>query len=289
MRKRVTPPEKAGPWLVQYGIDAPRAPTRLPLSLDSVYYKEATPAYQVEAHSHPVAQWFVCVHGGMDIAIEGVRHQLKPGETIFVAPGSRRECWARGRAPGYLCAMFAPDAIDLSQVMARPLALPSALRDDLTALIAELRAPTRPESPHLIVALLARLIIGQKLAASAPPPRAAPLNTAKEHAAVAKAEAHMRENLHRPLARAEVAASVGVTEAHLARLFRAATGGGVNKRLTEMRIVRAKELLAESALPVTAIAGQVGFSSFSHFSLLFRRAVGLSPSDYRRSGGVGGR
>ena len=107
--------------------------------------------------------------------------------------------------------------------------------------------------------------------------------------AVAKAEAHMRENLHRPLARAEVAASVGVSEAHLARLFRAATGGGVNKRLTEMRIVRAKELLAESALPVTAIAGQVGFSSFSHFSLLFRRAVGLSPSDYRRSGGVGGR
>jgi len=44
--------------------------------------------------------------------------------------------------------------------------------------------------------------------------------------------------------------------------------------------------LRESELSVTAIAGEVGFTAFSHFSQVFRKVVGVTPSDYRRSGGT---
>lgn len=48
------------------------------------------------------------------------------------------------------------------------------------------------------------------------------------------------------------------------------------------RIARAKDLLAETAMPVIDVGGTVGYDSPSHFASLFRRHVGISPSEYRR-------
>jgi len=57
------------------------------------------------------------------------------------------------------------------------------------------------------------------------------------------------------------------------------------QRLTALRITSAKSLLLESSLSVGQIAGEVGIVSFSHFARIFKRLVGVSPGDYRRTGG----
>jgi transcriptional regulator GlxA family with amidase domain len=95
----------------------------------------------------------------------------------------------------------------------------------------------------------------------------------------------MRLNLHRPLRRGEIAAAVHLSEPHLARIFRSATGRSVVQRLTELRVAIAKSLLLESTLSVGQIAGEVGIISFSHFARTFKSQVGVSPGDYRRTGG----
>ncbi|MBP1081907.1 AraC-like DNA-binding protein [Bacillus capparidis] len=51
--------------------------------------------------------------------------------------------------------------------------------------------------------------------------------------------------------------------------------------LTTKRMEATKELIMHTSLSITAIAYEVGFKSSSHFSTLFRKSVGLSPSDYR--------
>jgi transcriptional regulator GlxA family with amidase domain len=63
------------------------------------------------------------------------------------------------------------------------------------------------------------------------------------------------------------------------------TGQTLIERLTELRVNYAKELLLQSTLSITEISLQVGYSSFSHFSKVFKTAVDVSPSDYRRSQG----
>lgn len=253
------------------------------LRIRAVFYREADPDWQVGEHHHDVHQWYLCVHGGMRVRVGGDLHLLEPDCSVIVPPLANRELVVLRRAPGYLVAIFDPLGIDLAPITGRVLNLPTALRDDLHALIEELRRPG--EDHHLLVrALLVRLLIGHKRAPAVGGAVSA-LNARSHDGVIAAAEGYMRANLHRPLRRGEIAAAVHLSEPHLARLFRAATGRSVLQRLTELRIASAKSLLLESTLSIGQIAGEVGIISFSHFARTFRSHVGLSPGDYRRSGG----
>lgn len=53
--------------------------------------------------------------------------------------------------------------------------------------------------------------------------------------------------------------------------------------LINIRIQQAKTALAETDENLTAIAEKCGFSNANYFSLMFKRKVGLSPANYRKS------
>lgn len=53
--------------------------------------------------------------------------------------------------------------------------------------------------------------------------------------------------------------------------------------VNQVRIERARELLAERDLSVTDVAAELGYSAPAHFARAFRRETGLSPRHYRRS------
>ncbi|WP_376094950.1 helix-turn-helix transcriptional regulator [Roseomonas sp. CCTCC AB2023176] len=80
-----------------------------------------------------------------------------------------------------------------------------------------------------------------------------------------------------------LAREAGLSRFHFARCFRTAFGEAPHAYLTRRRIERAKAMLATGARPVTEIALDLGFSSHSHFSATFHRAVGISPSEFRRA------
>ncbi|KHK92930.1 helix-turn-helix transcriptional regulator [Novosphingobium malaysiense] len=80
----------------------------------------------------------------------------------------------------------------------------------------------------------------------------------------------------------ELAEMCGVSEGHLARAFKVSTGWQIQKYIARQRIATASEMLATGALNCAAIAERLGFSSPGHFSNMFRRMTGQSPSQYRR-------
>ena len=258
-----------------------------PLRIDTLFYREADLYLYVEKHAHRVHQWYCCIHGRLDIRLGEQVFALEPEQSLLVKPGIEREVSCHQRAPGYLVAIFTFAGFDLDSVAHRALSLPPALRDDLHALVQEIRTPGGEETWVLNAALLTRLLIGVARGnRTTPAATLSGLNHADHDAVATRAEAFMQEHLHEPLLRAQIAAAVNLSEPHLARVFKSATGTTPMLRLTELRIARARALLRESALAVTAIAGEVGFSSFSHFSQVFKRLVGVSPSDYRRSRGI---
>jgi AraC family transcriptional regulator len=95
-----------------------------------------------------------------------------------------------------------------------------------------------------------------------------------------------RDRLHADLTArpslADLAAAVGVHPVTLARAFRRAFGCTVGEYLRRLRIERAAEQLAGGTQPLAEIALAAGFADQSHFSNVFRRRVGMSPSAYRR-------
>lgn len=75
-----------------------------------------------------------------------------------------------------------------------------------------------------------------------------------------------------------------VSPSHLTFLFRTSLGLSFKTLLTRLRVERAKQILSEApARRVTDVAMTVGFSDLSHFERSFRRLVGASPRDYRRT------
>jgi AraC family transcriptional regulator len=69
----------------------------------------------------------------------------------------------------------------------------------------------------------------------------------------------------------------------LARGFRKAYGRSVGAYLRWLRVARAARELAETDAPLAEIALAAGFADQSHFSNVFRRETGLSPSAFRRA------
>ena len=92
----------------------------------------------------------------------------------------------------------------------------------------------------------------------------------------------MEDHLADPLSLDQLAALAGVGPRQLNRLFAARFGCGAIARYRALRLERAVELLARTALPVAEIARATGFSNPAHFSRRFREAFGTTPVAQRR-------
>ena len=54
-----------------------------------------------------------------------------------------------------------------------------------------------------------------------------------------------------------------------------------------LSVEEAKRLLLSTNLPVSEVAGMAGYENISYFSTVFRKRTGMSPVDWRNSGGGG--
>jgi AraC family transcriptional regulator len=89
------------------------------------------------------------------------------------------------------------------------------------------------------------------------------------------------DNYGTDLSIADLAQVAGMSAFHFAREFKRSTGTTPHQYLIKFRIQRAKELLAESKLPLVEVGFRSGFSHQSHFTRLFRRITGTTPQSYR--------
>jgi AraC family transcriptional regulator of adaptative response / DNA-3-methyladenine glycosylase II len=86
------------------------------------------------------------------------------------------------------------------------------------------------------------------------------------------------------LALPQVAAQLGVTDRHLRRIFQQAHGVSPLDYLSTQRLLLAKQLLTDTALPVTQVALASGFASVRRFNAAFAERYRMSPSALRKSG-----
>jgi AraC family transcriptional regulator of adaptative response / DNA-3-methyladenine glycosylase II len=87
---------------------------------------------------------------------------------------------------------------------------------------------------------------------------------------------------------AQIAARLGVSDRHLRRIFEAQFGVSPLQYLQTRRLLAAKQLIADTRLPMTQVALASGFASVRRFNAAFVEHYGLNPSALRRAGGSQG-
>ena len=97
------------------------------------------------------------------------------------------------------------------------------------------------------------------------------------------ARAYMESHSAERFSLQEMAGSLYVNGSYLLRTFKRYTGMTPLAFHHRVRCEKAKDMLTHSDLSVSDIGDAAGFVSSSHFSHVFRKIVGCTPSEYRKS------
>ena len=102
---------------------------------------------------------------------------------------------------------------------------------------------------------------------------------------IARVTAYIQANYRENIDRDDVAAVAYITPNYLSKQFRSKMGMNLREYINQIRVEEAKRLLLSTNLPVSEVAGTVGYENISYFSTVFRKYTGMSPVDWRLRGG----
>jgi len=103
----------------------------------------------------------------------------------------------------------------------------------------------------------------------------------KSGALIKRAKNYIKENYSKPITLEDVAREIHVSPQYLSKLFKEETGENFIEHLTAIRIRNAKSLLEADNLSVKEICYSIGYSDPNYFSRIFKKIVGLTPTEYK--------
>lgn len=95
---------------------------------------------------------------------------------------------------------------------------------------------------------------------------------------------YLREHFAEEIDKRSLAAMDGLGQSQYHAVFKRVMGRTPAAYVTFLRMTKARELLLTQDMSVAEVAKACGYDDPLYFSRVFRRAVGVSPSDYRRHG-----
>lgn len=98
---------------------------------------------------------------------------------------------------------------------------------------------------------------------------------------IEKAKKYCEQHCAEEIDLQQVADYVCMNRNYFCALFKKATGQNFSKYMTEIRMQKAKRLLAETDYRAHVIAELTGYKNPSHFGRVFKTAVGMTPAEYR--------
>jgi AraC-like DNA-binding protein len=227
---------------------------------------------RAEAHAHEFHQVVLPVAGVLDMSVGTVAGRVDASAAVLVPAGTAHGFRSAGE--NRFVVLDVPARADLFEPLARGVGGPFfAVDAALSALARYLAAEAAggavdPATEAHACALLLRSL-ERRL------PRAGP------ETPVARALRLMRERRAEPLSVPDVAREVGLAPSRFHELFRQETGTTPARRLAELRLDLAEEMLA-GGIGIAEVALACGFSEQSALTRALRRVRGTTPSALTR-------
>ncbi|MDH6115519.1 AraC-like DNA-binding protein [Kitasatospora sp. MAP12-15] len=231
----------------------------------------------------------VPVRGMFAFDVDGEVHRVRPGQAIRVPPGAAYHTGLTAEPRGELIWLIArtnaptlPGQDDLHRALEAlmvpgPLMAPGAdpVRDSLERALAlaggERDWTTEALLRHTVAAAV--LEATRAFTHTGSPPATWP------HHRIVPVLAWIEDHIADPVTPAELADMAGLSTSHFYEAFRTATGTTPKDYLLRRKTEYARDWLQrDPAVPVTAVAHTLGFSSSQRFATIFRRYHGISPT-----------
>jgi AraC-like DNA-binding protein len=224
--------------------------------------------------------------GAEEFYYRGADHVAAAGNVVVINPGEVHTGQAVTEA-GWTYRMLYPEVALVQRAMVevtgRPMDIPDfpepVIRDEyLTQLIRQLHltlenpATTTLERESRFVSTLVQLINRHAVRSSLQPP-------GEEPGAVRQVREYLEAHYFENVLLEQLAAIANLSPFHLVRAFRTEMGLPPHAYLTQIRIERAKTLLAQG-WPVAQVAAETGFADQSHLTKRFKGIVGVAPGQY---------
>ena len=98
-----------------------------------------------------------------------------------------------------------------------------------------------------------------------------------------RVKTHIETHLSSRIEMSDLTSIARLSTSHFARAFKKSFGTAPFAYVAQLRIARAKQLMLETDSALSQIALECGMCDQSHFTRVFRRVVGDSPNNWRRS------
>lgn len=97
----------------------------------------------------------------------------------------------------------------------------------------------------------------------------------------AKVIKYINDNYDKNITLDDAAKEINMSYHYFSKFFKDQTGKNFVDYLTDLRILKAKELLQDETISVKEICYKIGYSDPNYFSKIFKKATGVTPTDYR--------
>ncbi|CAG7655849.1 helix-turn-helix domain-containing protein [Paenibacillus allorhizosphaerae] len=269
-----------------------------------VFVNRAYEAFSIPLHSHDAIEISFVVEGSGYQYINGdTVVRVKRGDIYLLPIGTshvyRPPSPEKSRTLGIINCVFRPQALEaagsfpppdslLHRALFTPEQMPqpwfhhydtdSAFTELFQTMLAEYRQ-RQPGYEPVVHALFIQLIAKLHRSTLITEP-----SGTKGSGKIEEAIRFITRHCHEPITLKQVAEYSFLSESHLQRLFRQATGTTFISYLQNLRIHKSCELLKATGMTVQQIAGAVGYQDMKHFHALFRQRTGTTPQEYRKNG-----
>ncbi len=241
-------------------------------------------------HSHPGHAELMLVRAGTGVvSIDGRREQLEAGDFVLCGAGEPHSYQAIGEA------LMEVVSCGISNLYCRGMeenrfiwhdeqpvvhaGAGSRALDDMMTLL-ERASATPDASSSEVCSYLTAAVVAEALRVH----RAAAERAEQVHYELsARARMYLDRHFLEQLTLDQLARAMGVSKYHLDRVFRSKEGCTPMQYVTRLRMARAQTLLAATDMTVQRIAEQCAYPNYNYFTVLFRRTVGMTPGEYRKT------
>ena len=105
----------------------------------------------------------------------------------------------------------------------------------------------------------------------------------KSNDIVESAQKYIDDNFSKDISLDDISRMMNLSPYYFSKLFKEKTGENYVEYLTRIRIERAKEMLKSPDKTMKEICSEVGYSDPNYFSRIFKKVVGLPPTEYRET------